>query len=66
MRIFEAADTFHAESRATVIFFSDLTRWLDARGSHWADLDTDWEAGLAFCDETVHVLDQPGSGPDQA
>lgn len=50
-RILAVADAFHAESRARAIFFSDLTRWLDARGSDWASLDTDGEGGLAFCDE---------------
>jgi hypothetical protein len=29
-----------------VVWFTDVTRWLDARGHSWASLDIDWERAL--------------------
>jgi hypothetical protein len=50
-RILEVADAFHAQHGMRVVFFSDLTRWLDTQGHDWPSVGADWERGIAACDE---------------
>jgi hypothetical protein len=55
-RILEVADAFQAQQGGRVVFFSDLTRWLDSQGHDWLSLGTDWERGIASCDALPGVL----------
>ncbi|MFD8483611.1 hypothetical protein [Kitasatospora sp. NPDC059673] len=45
--ILAVADAFQkAQPGRRLVFFSDLTLWLDGQGSDWGRRGTDWEAGL--------------------
>ncbi|GLZ01947.1 hypothetical protein [Actinoplanes sp. NBRC 103695] len=42
------ADAYQRMSGGRVVFLSDLTKWLDQRGSSWAARGTGYEGALAF------------------
>lgn len=51
-KVLQVADAYQQESGLQIVFFSDLTRWLDQQGRGWVDVDgTDWERGL----EQLHL-----------
>ncbi|MDH6122405.1 hypothetical protein [Kitasatospora sp. GAS204B] len=45
LRVADAFQTVHPARR--VVFFEDLTAWLERAGSSWAQLGTNWREGLA-------------------
>lgn len=49
--ILAVTDFFYEKCPARVVFFSDVTRWLDSLGQSWDSLAVDWEAGFAFLDQ---------------
>ncbi|MGW4806442.1 hypothetical protein [Kitasatospora sp. NPDC004272] len=45
--VLAAADAYHREHpQRRLVFFSDLTLWLDGQGSDWGRRGTDWEGAL--------------------
>ncbi|MDH6107915.1 hypothetical protein P3T36_006374 [Kitasatospora sp. MAP12-15] len=50
--ILTVADAYQGEHPTRrLVFFSDLTRWLDGQGSDWGRRGTDWEGGLRQLEE---------------
>jgi hypothetical protein len=44
--ILDVADAYAECTPSKLVFFSDLTLWLDCHGSDWGARRTDWEAGV--------------------
>ena len=46
-KVLRVADAYQQQTGLQIVFFSDLTRWLDQQGRGWVDVDgADWERGL--------------------
>lgn len=54
--VFRVASQFADARRTNVVFFSDLTKWLDQGDADWASLGVDWERAV----EGVQEAPTPG------
>lgn len=45
-KVFETASNLYKETGVRMLFFSDLTKHLDTKGSDWSGLGVDWELAV--------------------